>query len=953
MSLAALHAFETHPLAGFLQKHVTKDARGASMTSMGEKKGKWLIPDEDYPQFIRLMHDYLFVKRGRPMGFVEQPKRGEPKPLLIDLDFKYPTETSLVRTFTLEQIKDFCKMLIEALRTFFGVNNYEVLRFFVTLRPAPYPTASTRKDGVHIMCPDIALSDEKQKVIRNWMLSENAIERCFEGTGFTNQPTDIYDESMVRKQGWIFYGESKPNIPPYSLAAVFKYVPEEDNWVDDDVGSFEPKHLIELLSVRYNIAPDDNIVQEDAGQLYERMKTLGSIGGMPVGGGAAALAKFQPTEAPAAAPEDPAANTFLETLQALYPTEVTAEERGMNRRFVMECLTREWYEEYDKWIRVGWCLHNIEPSEDNFQLWMDFSKKSLKAGGNNEAQLRRDWFYGWRKEGDGPRLTERSLRKWARDCNPEVYKEIISEYIGEYIRQEVEPTHYHIAKLMRKIYGSNYIASVNPKTTEWYKYDDQVNRWGKLNQGIELRMKVSSEVAKAISDAKGKLYAQMERSNEEVKKVLMEKVKSLNKTEMNLCSSGFGEGVMKMAVHQFYEEDFQNKLNINPYLFGCKNGVLELRVPGADGREHAIFRQGRPEDYVSFLAGQNQPEMGAIDYHPYDAADPRQAEIAEFFEKLFPDASVRQYALRLMASCLEGTNKEQCFYVATGVGGNGKSKLVELMRMTLGDYQTSLQSTVLTRKRPDSTNANPDIMAAKCKRFIYLQEPDDKEPLNTSRMKQFSGEDMVEARGLFQDQEKFVIMGKLFMMCNRLPPVTTMDRGTWRRIRVLEFVSKFVPPDHPELLSGRPNVYLMDTSLDRKLRTWREPFLSLLVHIYETEYIPLGLDPVPAAVSKASDKYKENFDTYARFAAERVRQPVTMEEKLDCRENPVKTNQIKTILAAWKRDARVELSSQEVINRLTEEYGEPLNGKEWPTIKVFAAEEDVADWDMAHAANTS
>jgi phage/plasmid-associated DNA primase len=180
-----------------------------------------------------------------------------------------------------------------------------------------------------------------------------------------------------------------------------------------------------------------------------------------------------------------------------------------------------------------------------------------------------------------------------------------------------------------------------------------------------------------------------------------------------------------------------------------------------------------------------------------------------------------------------------------------------------------------------------------------------------------------------------------------------MDRGTWRRIRVLEFVSKFVPPDHPELLSGRPNVYLMDTSLDRKLRTWREPFLSLLVHIYETEYIPLGLDPVPAAVSKASDKYKENFDTYARFAAERVRQPVTMEEKLDCRENPVKTNQIKTILAAWKRDARVELSSQEVINRLTEEYGEPLNGKEWPTIKVFAAEEDVADWDMAHAANTS
>jgi P4 family phage/plasmid primase-like protien len=415
---------------------------------------------------------------------------------------------------------------------------------------------------------------------------------------------------------------------------------------------------------------------------------------------------------------------------------------------------------------------------------------------------------------------------------------------------------------------------------------------------------------------------------------------------MSLYNSGFGDSVMKMAVHQFYEEDFQNKLNINGNLFGCKNGVLELRCPGADGRDHVVFRQGRPEDYVSFLAGQNLPETTAIDYIPYDAADPRQAELADFFSKLFPDKDVRRYALRLLASCLEGFNREQCFYIATGVGGNGKSKLVELMRLTFGDYQTSLQSTVLTRKRPESGAANPDIMAAKSRRFIYLQEPDDKEPLNTSRMKQFSGEDMVEARALYGDQEKFVIMGKLFMMCNRLPPVTTMDRGTWRRIRVLEFVSKFVPPDHPELLSGRPHVYLMDTSLDKKLRSWREPFLALLVHIYETEYIPFGLDPVPAAVMKASDKYKESFDTYARFAAERVRSPVTMEEKLEFRDSPMKTNQIKTILA-------VELSAQEVLNRLTEEYGEPLNGNLWPTIRVFSTEEEVADWDHGHAASSS
>jgi len=356
---------------------------------------------------------------------------------------------------------------------------------------------------------------------------------------------------------------------------------------------------------------------------------------------------------------------------------------------------------------------------------------------------------------------------------------------------------------------------------------------------------------------------------------------------------------------------------------------------------------------VSFLAGQNLPEMSAIDYKAYDPADPLQAEIADFFSKILPDPDVRSYTLRLLASCLEGANREQCFYIATGVGGNGKSKLVELMRMTFGDYQTSLQSTVLTRKRPESGAANPDIMAAKCRRFIYLQEPDDKEPMNTSRMKQFSGEDMVEARGLFKDQEKFVIMGKLFMMCNKLPPVTTMDRGTWRRIRVIEFVSKFVLPDHPEYLSRRPNVFLMDPMMDKKLRTWREPFLALLVHIYETQYIPFGLNPVPAAVMKASDKYKETFDIYARFRGERIREPITLEDKMECRNEPITTNKIKTIVSAWKKDARVELNTQDVVNRMTEEFGEPVNGKEWPTIRVFASDDLVADWDVSHAANTS
>ncbi len=961
----ATSAFEQHELSRFLAGRRVAGMPGsaATMTGMGDKKGKWIISDEDYPKFLELLHDYLFVKRGRTMAFVEQPQKGKPKPLLVDLDFRYSAETSLTRTFTLEQIRSFCQMMVDGLRTFFGVTDFEELRFFVTLRPAPYAAAGVRKDGIHIMCPDVALADEKLKVLRNWMLSQDAIGKCFGGTGYVNRPDDIYDESMVRKQGWIFYGDSKPTLNPYLLASVFRYVPETEEWEDEPPDVYQSKDLMRLLSVRYGVRPDETVVLEEARDLYDSLKET-TVVDSPYQG-AVDGEDPPPMDTTVAAGQ---VNAIVEAATALglMPTEASSDDRRMTRRLVMECLNDEYYEKYDKWIRVGWCLHNIEPSEENFQLWMDFSARSPKCTGNNVSQLRRDWFHGWRKTDDGPRLTERSLRKWAKDANPEKFQEIIEEHIGEYIRQEVEPDHYHIAKLMRKMYGSNYIASVGAKYTDWYWYDENMNMWKKLNQGIELRMKISSEVGHAIAKARGRFFLDRAKAQEEMGKVggdkekeaqfkarnnfIQDKLDELMKVEKSLYNNGFGDSVMKMAVHQFYEADFQNKLNVNPYLFGCLNGVLDLRVPGVDGRDHVVFRQGRPEDYVSFLAGQNQPEMGPINYLPYDPKDPLQAEIADFFSKLFPDPEVRRYTLRLLASCLEGTNKEQCFYIATGVGGNGKSKLVELMKLTFGDYQTSLQATALTRKRPDAGAANPEIMAIKGRRFICMQEPDDREPINTSRMKQFSGEDMVEARALYGDQEKFVVMGKLFMMCNRLPPVTTMDRGTWRRIRVLEFPSKFVPPDHPELMSGRPNVYLMDTSLDKKLRTWREAFLGLLVHIYEKEYIPFGLNPVPAAVMKASDKYKESHDVFARWRGERIRQPITMEEKIACRDEPITTNKIKSMLNAWKKDARAELDWQTTINRLTEEFGEPLNGKEWPTIKVFSTDEEVAEWDKEHAA---
>ena len=916
---------------------------------MGQPKGRWLISDEDYPEFLDLLDDYLNVKKGRCLNFVEQPRLDQPKPLLIDLDFRFPVGSTLNHRFGETECREFVREVCRGLDTFFDTSRYSALRFFVSLRPTAYPDGNKSvKDGIHIQCPDIALSNAKQKVLRQWILENSVIPRVFGDTGFTNLPEDIYDESMVRKQGWFFYGESKPKINPYALASLFAYDPDTKGLDELDPGQFTGRELMEILSVRYQIDEDDNEVRSDQRELFQKYLKTG----------------VRPVAAPAAAAAAPAAATTVtdqtgggQADVAVYiPDAYDDEEIELAKHLTIECLSQTRADAYKTWMETGWCLYNIEPSLAMFQTFVEFSKKSPKAEGTDWTRLEREWMRGFSRNTPGAKLTLKSLHYWARDDNAEKYKEIIEEDNVRYVQYRTDDTHFHVAKLLYKIYKGLFCASVEQRTTRWYRYDPKLNSWRHTNQGIELMEKLSTEVADLVVRAKQRLKKEAWDKHcaaqatagagalpdeDWFKNWAMtadgQRFAMLAKLEKHLYQQDFKGGVMRAAVELFYEEDFTNRLNMNQYLFACKNGVLDLNCEVRDSetgtvRKVVVFRPGRPDDYMSFLAGRNYPDSEPLEYHPYDPEDPKQQELQAFLSKIFPSEDMRGYFVRLMSSCLEGANREQCYYTFIGIGGNGKSKVVDLMRYTFGDYCSSLSATALTRKRPDSGAANPDIIAIKNKRFIYLQEPDDREPLNTSRMKQFSGEDVVEARGLFEDQQRFRITGKLFMMCNRYPPIHAMDRGTWRRIRSLLFGSKFVDPSDPDLKNGRANVFLRDNHLDEKLRTWREAWLALLVHTYETQYLVRGLEPIPAAVTEESNKYKESFDQYGKFKAERMidfRNPrLGLEERGN---EQVTLKDVQLAYNSWTRQNEgtlvgKRLTKQELQIRLEEDFGNLDNG---------------------------
>ena len=915
------------------------------MTAMGELRGSWTIPDEDYPQFLELLHDYLFVKNYRALGFVERPRLNAPKPLLIDLDFHYEKSGALERRFTEDNIRDFCCKIAEAYQHFFDMSVYDTMRFFVTLRPQPYEDTTKIKDGIHILCPDAPLTNDKWNVLRKYLLANNVISDIFGHTNYKNKEKDVFDPTMGGNQGWMFYGASKQKIPAYKLTNVIKYHPEHNFWEDEDVNTYSNRQLLQLLSIRYKVEEDINEVKEECKNEFDEYLNPSSQRFEQ------ATAEVLNRAATTIAVNDPMINALASLLP---PVEG---EQNLLRRIVMECLSEDRAENHDDWMRVGWCLHNISKTEEMFELWMDFTREKCPSKWNSHRarereQHRRDWHQNMRMEGDGPRLSRRSLYKWARDDNLTKYTEIINQNVCEYILTQVDTTHYHIAKLMKKMWDTLYVASVNSRSTDWYHYDELMNMWRKLNQGMELRQKICMDVADKIQDAAaiaGNRFSQAQGTDREK---YARQMKELHEMQLKLYNSGFNDSIMKMCSILFFEEDFATKLDTNTLLFGCSNGVLELRHKNQyQQQEHVIFRQGRPEDYVSFLAGKNMPDLGPIAYTPYEEyvrqKDPRIDEIKDFFEKLFPREDLRKHVLKLLAACLEGCNREQLFYFFTGVGSNGKSRLVKLMECTFGDYQTQIQATVFTRKRPESGAANPDLIVIKGKRFISSAEPDEKESLNTSRMKQMSGEDLIEARPLYGEQERFRVMGRIFMLCNHLPPINSMDNGTWRRIRVIPFESQFLDAEHPDYIARKPNVFLIDRNLDSRIVTWREPFLSYLVHIYETEYIPHGLSPEPAIVKQESEKYKADHDSFAKFRSERIR------ERRDGYDEV--TNQkvtLKEIIKAYNRwlitGGGKKMDARELEHRCEEAFGDSRGKREYSHIRVFLDEDDLEEFDRQH-----
>jgi phage/plasmid-associated DNA primase len=174
--------------------------------------------------------------------------------------------------------------------------------------------------------------------------------------------------------------------------------------------------------------------------------------------------------------------------------------------------------------------------------------------------------------------------------------------------------------------------------------------------------------------------------------------------------------------------------------------------------------------------------------------------------------------------------------------------------------------TLVTEKRNAIGGTSSEIIQLKGVRYAVMQEPSKDAVINEGIMKELTGGDPIQARALFCASEIFIPQFSLVVCTNALFEVRGGDDGTWRRMKLVDFISKFVS-DGETHTDDTKHVFPKDKGLKEKLPSWAIVFMGMLVkRAFETNGEVVDCEEVKAA----SNKYRQSQDAIAGFIRDRI-----------------------------------------------------------------------------------
>ena len=813
--------------------------------------GKFHIPDADYNTFLELYYRDIVAKNGEE--FLTERQRDTDGPIAIDVDFRYDYETT-EKQYGDRHVACLIMLYLETLKTMFQFTDRTPFPIYVFEKPSVNRIADKQitKDGIHIII-GVQADRATQTILRDRIIGKIAEE--WDDIPIRNAGgwEDVFDKGISEGSvPWQLYGSNKPDHEKYGLTRVYEYEFDEGDGefmeTRVNIKKFDWFKDFTKLSVRYTAHPQF-FYKADFIAVHDQVKT----------------------KAPKRIANRVAASTDKDVSQLKSHTDIEAcVQAFLERLTVADYNLREAYElamilpaeyyadgSYSRWIRVGWALRNIHPTM--LIAWIAMSAKSPSFQFDSIPDLIGRWagFGATNEKG----LTKRSLMYWARESAPAEFKRVYESGIDYHLTQSITngddkfsgSGDADIAKILYMMYKDQF-ACAALKADKWYRFSK--HRWIEDECGTSLRRSISEELRELYRRKLSECVAKIgDVPKGDPRMVANEAVMNkINLISAKLSQTTHKDHIMKEARELFFDPEVQflDLLDSNPALMCFRNGVLDIK--------NRVFRPGRAEDYLS--------KCTKINYTRSGLGDPKVvAEINDFMEKLFPKKQLRDYMWSHLASILIGENHNQKMHMYIGGGENGKSVLTDLLAQCLGDYYAMAPITLITQPRQKQGSASPDIIALKGLRLAVMQEPSKNDRINDGAMKELTScVEPIRGRNLNSGNVDFVPQCKIVVCSNNFMKVASTDHGTWRRIAVVDFESKFTDnpqKDDPE----QPHQFKKDTMLKHKFPLWKEAFMAMLADIVLDSQ---GIVVACKMVDDASTNYREGEDVIALFIREKI-----------------------------------------------------------------------------------
>ena len=860
-------------------------------------------------------------------------------PLIIDIDLKYK-ENYTNRQFNNTFLKQLYKFIVNKVKQLFSYESKSVLQMWVMLKkdilPAPQNDYKS-KDGIHLLFPQ--LISHKKNYIRLIDLIYKfkdeyykIVDETCENPASTDIK-DIFDSHPYKNGNWYIYGcgkeEEKNN--PYKLEYIFA-LDESDNIIEQDIDIY--------LDDTYDIMLKQSVQLNDT-------KTVEYIG--------------DDNEDESVFKEKSSNNNVNMNLFEFENVDNMNKIVKEDRKYLeglIGLLSEERSNNYDSWIKTGFCIHNLNRAEYGYKLWIKFSKKSSKFDLNS---CNRQWQVMNNKNTGGVGMG--SMIHWAAKDSPNDFHKhrcdaLESSIIKTVKKEKTCGAHADMADVIYRYYRNEFVCA-GLKEDLWYYFNSASGKWKPSEKGHELRKRLSTDIVEVYEYYAFKFKALRGDDPESDEYEKYENYyKNCYVVIINLKNGPYKDKIMKECKEQFYDYEFIDKINTKLNVIGLDNCVIDLQY-GSENETNIVVREGIPDDYITISTGYELPikkdklpmpyedmikymEENQIDNEFNNLTD----EINDFFNKVLPYEDVREYTFRFLSSCLSGEVPDQKFYMWTGSGGNGKSLLIDIVNNTLGDYCKTMDVSYITKERGGSSAASPELEAVKYARFVYLSEPERHDSIYVGKMKQITGGDKMTSRGLFKDTHEFTPQFKMVLQCNDLPSIPNVDGGVARRIEVVNFPSRF--RDNPRPTAHNPHEYLKDSTLGNRLKNWNIVFLFKLLGYY-SKFKQEGTK-APKSVTEATDVYLTENDLVQKWIKEDIQECENVKsfntlyqtftawcDNEGSNHKKIKKGDVKQALADLQRDSKYGLQYG---NKVSDDA--PNGTKSWPMFN-FCSNEDADD----------